>query len=148
MNHNIVYRAAPGYTRFANYNYVYLEIFPTDEFWQSLYPLLKLSKTFHFSLQWPAFVRGWLFYPTEKVTWDNCINKESPLLYEYYRKHIVCVLWREEGHTVSVLGPVCSEYSDIRIYSNIYWQIYSLPKIFVDFLEANIFGHSFKTIFF
>jgi hypothetical protein len=55
------------------------------------------------------------------------------------------------------LSPVFSEYSDVRIYSNISSRIYSYSKIFVPFLPAeyirifirhvfcipNIFGYSF-----
>ena len=56
--------------------------------------------------------------------------------------------------------PVYSEYSDIRIYSNILFRIYSYSKIFVSFLPAeyirifvratfclmNIFGYSFVEV--
>ena len=48
---------------------------------------------------------------------------------------------------IILCGPVCSEYSDIQIYSNIYWQIYSFMQISVDVSKANIFGYSFKTFF-
>ena len=64
--------------------------------------------------------------------------------------HCGCISHRisqEMWRILEQYESVCSEYSDIRIYLNIYWQIYSFIQLFVDFSEANIFRHSFSWIY-
>ena len=52
-----------------------------------------------------------------------------------------------EHFHISETTPGCGEYSDIRMYSNIFRYEYSFVSYSYHFFDANIFGYSFVLLF-
>ena len=73
-------------------------------------------------------------------------NKTSYFLTQFFllefflaQAHAQARAWQACAQSLQV----CNKYSDIRIYLNIFEQIYSFNKYSLTFLATNIFGHSF-----
>ena len=108
---------------------------------------------------WNYFLQWITDIVSERVMNDKGVCRTAPSLPGLWNMHV----WNSQLHITTVhctsqqhiklqctlhwCVTVCSKYSDIRIYSNIYWQIYTFAQIFVNFFRANIFRYSYDTFF-